>query len=286
MTQRRAPHARLGRSTARLLTDLRPGPDRTARRWPNVVGMHQARAGAAFHQGSRPARGCRLTWSVALLSVVGAWLGHFFEYIRVAGWSAGWSETTTSAHVYFFPAGIGILAVAAGVSVGAGRLWGLLRRRLEAAEAAVWGGPAKPDSTGSVSSSPGHRLAPLWLQLTVLELAIWVGQENLEAVAAGHRAPLLSVLSGVHALAPMVMAEVAFLLASVYCLICRRFRDLEEAVRCVEGFIARRWRRATTLLWSVVEPVSLAVTPFERWGTQMWQQPPPSGCSTVQLAFA
>jgi len=219
---------------------------------------------------------------VAVLALVGAWLGHFFEYLRVSGVRAGFESTTTSVHGYFLPAGLAVLAVIGVVGTLVGRVWVHLGHRLAAAEAARWHAPravllgngnrARADSTG-----PVRAVARLWLKLTLVQILIWVVQENMEAAASGHRPPLFGVLAGAHLLAPFVQAEVALLLSSVYCLIRRRIADRRDLVGTVEAFLARRWQRATARTWSVRPAVATAFTPLDLWGAQLWTRPPPEG---------
>jgi hypothetical protein len=198
-----------------------------------------------------------------------------FEYVLVAGWHAGITSTTTSVHVYFLPAGVGLLGAVAGGSYAFGRARGSLMRRMAWAERARWG---RPDSIPSdLPNAVQSRVdfGRLWIKLTCLQLGIWVIQENLETVAAGHRPPWMGVLTGVHVLAPLVEAEVALFLASLYYLLRRHLVRLEESVRLIEEFVARRWARVQGLLWVVVQVVRALGSPLDRWGSQRWQRPPP-----------
>lgn len=219
------------------------------------------------------------SWPIGLFALVGAWLGHFFEYVRVDGWHAAVAASTTSVHVYFFPAGIGLLAAVAGLTVAGGRVWRGLRARLSSAEWARRAGAPLPRAAVEVIVGRVRRLgwARLWLGLGLLQIGIWVAQENLEAVAGGHRPPWFAVLTGAHALAPVVQAEVALVLACVYSVVRHQFQDLEETVLKVERFVTRRWARAAARgCWIPTLPALLAVTPIERWGSQRWQRPPPA----------
>ena len=160
-------------------------------------------------------------WTIGLTALVGAWLGHFFEYARVAGWHAGVSAMTDSAHIYFFPAGAALITLVLAVGAGAARAWARLGRRLRRAQAGMWARPARPLEPPE-PGEPGPRVTPrvglpgLWCLLAVLQIAVWVLQENLETVSSGRPAPLLGVVGGSHWLAPVVQAEVALILATAY----------------------------------------------------------------------
>jgi hypothetical protein len=230
--------------------------------------------------GTRSARRAALSWPFALTALVGAWLGHFLEYVRVSGWSSAVPEMTSSVHAYFFPAGIGLLAVVAFGGGALGRIWAVLGRRLAAAEAGRW---RQPTATATVAPARPTRVvrrgpsgvARTTLILTVLQLGIWLVQENLEAVGAGQRAPWLGVLGGVHLLAPVVEVEVALILATVYCFVQRALARRAGAVEVIERFLARRWNRAVERQLAVCPTAAPQWSPLQRWGAPRWQRPPP-----------
>jgi hypothetical protein len=69
---------------------------------------------------------------IVLVALIGAWLGHFLEYMRVAGLKAGVGSITTSVHLYLLPAGLGLLAGAIAVGTVVAWAWVGLARRLAA----------------------------------------------------------------------------------------------------------------------------------------------------------
>lgn len=214
-------------------------------------------------------------WSIGLTALVGAWLGHFLEYVRVAGWHVGMAEMSSSAHAYFFPAGAALTGVLAGGFLVARRVWVGLGERMGRAQAGLWRRPS------TLPARPGRgRLRPvsvsrLWLTLALLQGCTYLLQENLEAVGAGRSAPLLGVLSGVHWLAPVVQAEVALILAVAYSIVHRWFVDRRTRVAVLERLVTRRWARACVGVPTLYQADGAAGTPLERWGAQRWQRPPP-----------
>ena len=120
-------------------------------------------------------------------------------------------------------------------------------------------------------------LGRVWLILTGLQLAIWVAQENLEAVAAGRTAPMLGVLAGAHSLAPVIQAEVALIIAVILVALGRRFERQGAQIRVVERLVSRKWSRAATVTPAPTPAPHVPSTPAERWGVHRWQRPPPAG---------
>jgi hypothetical protein len=214
-------------------------------------------------------------WSVALTAALGAWLGHLVEYVRVAGLHAGLADMTSSVHAYFFPAGVALMSLLGVAALAARRAWVVLGDRLRRADADLRRPTrAIPMSRGDELGSPVGLLG-LWLALTALQVGTWTIQENLEAVAAGHRAPLLAVMRGAHSLAPVVQAEVALLLAGLYVTVQRWFCARHSKVDALERLVARRWRWRSVSVPMPIEAATVAATPIERWGRQRWQRPPP-----------
>jgi hypothetical protein len=216
-------------------------------------------------------------WSITLVALLGAWVGHFLEFVRVSGWQAGLVEMTSSVHTYFFPAGAGLVVVGLAAAALARRAWSLLGGRLSRAQATLWTSP------GSRLSEPDGRppkpvgIVGLWIVLTALQVGTWMIQENLEAVALGHRAPLFGVIGGAHRLAPVVQAEVALILAALYVVVHGWFRRRRSQIRALELTIARKWRRGLAPAPVPAGARSIRSTPFERWGATRWQRPPPIG---------
>ena len=219
-------------------------------------------------------------WSIGFTALIGAWVGHFVEYVRVAGWPAGLGEMGSSVHSYFFPAGAALTAVMFGMVLLARRAWRLLGERIVAAEVGLWRRPATvPAPVGQPRAGVG--VARLWMALALLQTATWVIQENLEAVGAGHPAPMLGVVSGVHWLAPVVQAEVALILAAVYSIVHHWLARRRSRLVVLERLVARRWSRRCGLAPVVARVASVPSTPLERWGKQRWLRPPPALTPTV-----
>jgi hypothetical protein len=220
-------------------------------------------------------------WSVLLTALAGAWIGHFVEYVRVAGWHAGLVDMTSSVHSYFLPAGAALVVVVTTASLLARRAWIVLGRRLRAAEVGLWRRPKVLPSPPSDRQPLALGLFRVWTSLTALQVVTWVIQENLEAMGGGHRAPLLGVMSGVHWLAPVMQAEVALILAVVYWVVHRWFAHRRSRLVFVERLVSRRWSPCFGLRPSPSRTVSIPSAPVDRWGAQTWQRPPPFGLSLI-----
>lgn len=213
--------------------------------------------------------------SILLTAFAGAWIGHFLEYVRVAGWQAGIHDMTSSAHSYFFPAGAALTALVLGASLLARRAWVLLGDRLRAAEIGIWRRPASVPKASAGLPTPPVGLLPLWVALTSLQIGTWVVQENLEAVGTGQHAPLLAVMGGVHWMAPLIQAEVALILGVVYWVIQRWFAARRSRVAFVEGLVFRKWTPCFGFLPTPLHAAAVPSAPLDRWGSQRWQRPPP-----------
>jgi len=210
-----------------------------------------------------------------LTALAGAWMGHFVEYVRVAGWHAGLGDMTSSAHSYFFPAGAALMATVVGMSIAARNAWVVLGDRLRAAQIGLWRRPATIPTAATRRPSRPVGLFGLWVALTALQTGTWIIQENLEAVGSGHRAPLLAVMGGAHWLAPLVQAEVALILAVAYWAIQRWFAARRSRLAFVESLVVRKWTARYGLLPVASRSASVPSTPLDRWGAQRWQRPPP-----------
>lgn len=240
-----------------------------------IYGRCVPQFGSARSKSVRAASTVAPKWPIWLTAFAGAWVGHFLEYVRVDGWHGGLAEMSSSAHTYFFPAGAALTALGVGGILYARRVWAHLGRRLRRAESALWRGPTNMATlpTSEVGRQVG--LIPLWLALSGLQVCTWVLQENLETLSADHRAPLLGVITGVHQLAPVVQASVAFILAVTYELAHRLFAQRGSRIVVLERAVNRKWGRSTPRLSWTCKPARADRTPLERWGAQCWQRPPP-----------
>ncbi len=204
---------------------------------------------------------------VALTAVLGEWLGHTIEYVRVAGPRAAFG----SVHVYMGPVGV-VLVIAASAAVHSTvRLAGVLERRLA---------ELRHVERHRLTGGSDRRLPPRSLSVPALAAIVWATQcglyllqENLEAGVAHRVAPGLSALGGSHASAPMVHLVVALALVAGLWLARRQVSRLARVVRLVEARL-RLVDRAETRVWR--RPSARAWTPIDRWGSQLWSRPPPA----------
>lgn len=204
---------------------------------------------------------------VALTALIGEWLGHTIEFIRVAGPRAAFG----SVHVYIGPIGL-VLAAAALVAVhSTARLARVLERRL--AELRSVEGQRLGRAPGV--SRPFKSLSVPMLAVIVwaTQCGLYLVQENLEAGAAHRVAPGLGVLGGAHALAPLVHLTVALALVAALWLTRRQVTRLAQVLRLVEAWL-RSVRRAPAT--ALPRSAARVWTPIDRWGTQLWSRPPPA----------
>ena len=217
---------------------------------------------------------------LAVLAVLGAWLGHGVEAFRLQG-TAGLSMAVGGrVHLYMLPAGAAIAFSATLLALWCWRLWRDLGRRLTHARGLLhrgWrgGGVALPAPEVRHQGAGVPAFFRLWPALALAQLAIYVVQENLETTIAGRSAPGLGVLGGVHRPIVLVHLGVALVLAGLVTLVCRLLdRRHRLAVRCerlVRALLLLRGRRVAArrggLLW--LRP------PHDRLGAQLWCRPPP-----------
>ena len=208
-------------------------------------------------------------YTVALAAVAGAWLAHGLEYVRVWGWNEFGSATSRQVHTYMGPVGI-VLVLLAFVGVEAG-----LRsfRRLERLLGGLSSGAVRPSD---VQSKPRRFAIPITSLLSlvwVLQLVLYVVQENAELRAEGIHQPILNVLTGPHTWAAGVHLVVAALLVGMLWLLHRPLAQLAEAVRQVVAWLVANRNRST----AGTAPALLvrSWTPAERFGRQLWSRPPP-----------
>jgi hypothetical protein len=224
-------------------------------------------------------RAGRLGASVfVLLALLGTWLGHSIEYFRVGGQGGLLRALTGSVHLYMLPIGAVLLLLAGaggvvwlrGVMLLAERLQRLrdaLRRGRRLDQVSEHGPPALPGRAA--------RAGTLWMLLGVIQVALYLVQENVESHIAGLRYPGLGAVLGTHWAAVPIHLLVAAVLAVAASGLLRYRRRLEKAVAQHERVHARLWasRLAPT-------PVALGaqrvLTPHERWSSQRWQRPPPA----------
>ncbi|HVS44671.1 MAG TPA: hypothetical protein VMU20_20650 [Candidatus Dormibacteraeota bacterium] len=202
---------------------------------------------------------------LAVVAVLGAWLGHGLEALRLQGPAGFVASVSGPIHLYMLPAAAGCAVSATVLAVWCWRLWRDLGRRLTRARRLLrrsWRGAAAelaaPDVRHHGAGVPPFRL--LWPALALAQLAIYVVQENLETTIAGRSAPGFGVLGGVHRPVALVCR-----------LLERRHRLAVGCERLVRALLLLRGRRVAArrggLLW--LRP------PHDRLGAQLWCRPPP-----------
>lgn len=220
------------------------------------------------------------------LALVGLWLGHTVEYVRVLGTAGLTTELTGSVHAYMLPlaAALAIAATVGGAWIW--RSWVALGSRLDRARAMATSllrghAPSTAELTNepAVSNSPSFAAGVLaaWPALALLQIALYLVQENVEALAGGAPAPGFGAVTGVHALAPLVHAGVALVLvvagAGLLRLLRRRTRQI-AVVEAVVRALLRRWRGRPQPL--AVPADRDAAAPSQVLGRHILQRPPPS----------
>ncbi len=219
--------------------------------------------------------------TLVLVALVGTWVAHTLEYVRVAGGAGLHAELFGSLHTYMLPVAAVLLALSAAGGAGWWRAWHAMGRRLDAVHSALAtalrGRPSTaPPETTIAPPSGGARWAALVLLLGGLQLTLYLLQENVEAGLGGAPMPGLGVVLGAHAAAPLVHLAVATLLASVLATADRALRRRGEritgVVRLLRVLLAH-------LAPTAPPPAPVAVwrpSPLDRLGRQLWNRPPPT----------
>lgn len=201
-----------------------------------------------------------------MVALLGAWTSHNLEYLRVWGAHGFAAMALHSAHLYMVPAGLAVL-VAAVVGIGS---TARRRRRLES-DLTYLRRLVPPSGSRGVGGGSSFAIPSLLTVVWLLQVAVYLVQENVEAISAHAPAPGLGPLLGVHALAPLIHLAVALALVTMVCLIRRRVTELAAAVRAVAASLS-----AGRLVEVAAPPVvPRAWTPSQRWGPQRWCRPPP-----------
>jgi hypothetical protein len=208
---------------------------------------------------------------ILVVAMVGVWLSHNLEYLRVWGAHRFADEALSSIHLYMGP--IGALLLVGGV-VGV-QSSVRLARRLESRLAELAGqGPGRAQTVGRAGSGQvgwSFAVSTLVAIVWLLQSGLYLAQENVEAWLGHAPVPGLGALTGAHALAPLVHLAVTLALVTVVCLLRRRVTALAAAVRATAA-----WMRACRpVAAAVAAPQSRSWTPVQRWGTQRWCRPPP-----------
>jgi hypothetical protein len=223
-----------------------------------------------------------------VLALVGVWLGHSVEYMRVGGVAGLGDALLHSLHVYMLPVGMLLALLAAAVAVRGVRLWlglgrqlaGLrlavawaLRGRRDAVDAPRAGG-GRPVEPRVVAGRGTRQVAAWWLPLTALQIGLYLFQENVEAVVGGAPAPGLGAVTGVHALAPVVHAAIALVLCAAVALASRLLRGRVALVERVAALLRHLLDRLGSLAPELPGAAPPAPPPLDRFG-RLWCRPPP-----------
>jgi hypothetical protein len=214
-----------------------------------------------------------------VLALVGLFIGHTLEYLRVWGSAGVVASMTNPAHVYMLPVAAVLLVLSAAFALRLARAWQALNDRLDRAGAGVrriWRGrsenaPAVP----AVQSNPGTRLVAIWLPLAAAQIVLYVIQENLEALATSQHAPGLGAITGIHWAAPLVHLYVSLVLAASVRICQVLFQRREAAAERVEALLRAIVRRRRFAPPVFCRPAAHIVTPLERIGLHLWRRPPP-----------
>ncbi len=218
--------------------------------------------------------------AAVLLALVGLFIGHTLEYLRVWGPAGIVESMSNPVHAYMLPIAGVLLTLSAVFAIRLARAWRTLNDRLDRASAAmrhVWRGRGDPQpGTPATASSPGTRLAAIWLPLAAAQIALYLIQENVEAVARSQPAPGWGAITGIHWAAPFVHLYVSLLLACGVriCQVLRRRRAV--AVERIEALLrAVTLRRLHPVIGVGIPAQRQCVPPLDQLGKHLWRRPPP-----------
>jgi len=214
-----------------------------------------------------------------LLALVGLFAGHTLEYLRVWGSAGIVASMTNPVHAYMLPVAGILVAVSAMCAYRLARAWRALNRRLDRAAAGVrrlWRGNAEEEQGApALPSTPGTRLVAIWLPLAALQIALYLVQENVEAVARSQPAPGLGAITGIHWAAPFVHLYVSLLLACGVRICQILFRRRVAEIERVEALLRAVSRRRRIAAAAAASPIARHVSPLDRLGLHLWRRPPP-----------
>jgi hypothetical protein len=213
-----------------------------------------------------------------LLALVGVFIGHTLEYLRVWGTAGVVASITNPVHAYMLPVGGLLLVLSAVFALRLARAWRSLNERLDSAAAGLrrmWRGRSEAAAPATPRSTPGTRLIAIWLPLAAAQIALYLVQENVEAVASSRPAPGLGAITGIHWAAPFVHLYVALLLACAVRICQVLFHRREVVVERVEALLRAMARRRHSVAPRIVFALTRSVSPLERVGRHLWRRPPP-----------
>jgi hypothetical protein len=221
-----------------------------------------------------------LVMGAVLIALIGVWMTHTAEYVRIGGPTEAWHVLTGSVHLYMLPTA-GILALVA--ALGAARLWrawtalGWRLQSTRAAIAAVWRGrqPSHPLPPAHALPPFGCRLLALWLPLAVVQAALYLLQENAEARWAGLPVPGLGPMTGLHWAAPLIDLAVALLLAAGASALLALFRRRAHVVVASQRLLHALMVAVAARVTPPAARRGWVRSPLDLFGTHILRRPPP-----------
>jgi len=177
--------------------------------------------------------------SGVVLALIGVWLGHGIEYLRVWG-PAGLERALTGvAHAYMVPLGVVLVGVASAVAMRAWSSWQRLALRLDRAACALHLAlrGKRPEPRDRAAPSWPSRILLLGLAMAVLQVGLYLLQENVEAMAFGLPAPGFGAITGVHWAAALLQVDIAFLILAAATFVLRRFAARAAVVQRIEALL-------------------------------------------------
>jgi hypothetical protein len=214
-----------------------------------------------------------------LLALSGVWLGHAIEYVRVWGGSGLDRALTGPTHAYMVPVGVILGLAAALIARRAWASWHRLARRLDAASTALRRAlrGQSVEFSGAENGSAASweaRIFSLAILLAIGQIALYVLQENLEALATHQSMPGLGSILGVHWAAALIQLDVAFVLLAAVAVAVRPFRARLTEISAVAALIR--------VLSAALRPHSercarplIDIAPRDWLGEAAWCRPPP-----------
>jgi hypothetical protein len=213
-----------------------------------------------------------------LLALVGVFIGHTVEYLRVWGPAGVVASMTNPVHAYMLPVAGVLMVLSAVFALRLGRAWRTLNHRLDSAAAglrSMWRGRSDASVAPRSRSTPGTRLLAIWLPLAAAQIVLYLVQENVEALASSQPAPGLGAITGIHWAAPLVHLYVALLLACAVRIWQVLFRRRQVAVERVEALLRAMVQRRHAVAPLIGRAFARSVSPMERVGRHLWRRPPP-----------